>query len=214
MQPAMNTRTIITGIAALFLATGTAHADDSKGIPARECPTVLTSDFNKLENQIEVNACIYKWNVYVANHPEEKGVWMWSWPPPAEYDIPYSGVLMLQRMSIDQLHRVCPNRQTLACSFKKIGNAGCLIIMPPDEYIEQHSRQDPNKVFRHELGHCNGWPGDHPGSQSKWEWVSGPRTDGFDPAGSYVPPPPRDPFEGIPSTSYPPRPGSGPGSGG
>jgi len=42
--------------------------------------------------------------------------------------------------------------------------------LPPDNVIKEH-HQEPKDIIRHETAHCNGWPSDHPGSQSKWEWV-------------------------------------------
>jgi hypothetical protein len=195
-------KTLLTGIAALSLATGTAHANSDppypkpvktikfQGLPAkpphtkRECLTPFDSS-GIARNTTETKNCIKNWNATIA-YPS-KGHWLWKWPPPAEYDIPYTGVLMTQRLPIDQLHKVCAPNQ-MACTMvvsiypgpngaagswqiSLSGNrAACIIIMPPDDYIWQHN-QDPKEVLRHETGHCNGWTADHPNSQSKWEWV-------------------------------------------
>ena len=202
---------LLSSIAALFLATsahaqtdtereqgydalkqvlrklGTAHArEKAKGIPTkppyvvRECPTKFSPE-GKLENEREIKSCFKSWNATIA-HPE-KGQWVWRWRPPVEYDKPYEGVLITQRLPIDQLHKICAPYQ-LACTMPistgpngigwRLGFDGnrvaCLMILPPDSYILEH-HQDPKEVLRHELGHCNGWPSDHPNSQSKWEWV-------------------------------------------
>jgi hypothetical protein len=189
-------RVLITGVAALFLATGAAHANPDAPYPkvvktekyvkkpagiARECVTKFSSD-GKFENEKEAKACVRAWNGTIAN--PTKGHWRWIFPPPAEYNIPYTGVLMIQRLPIEQVHKVCwevhlactlpistdPNGRGAQININ--GNrAGCLIVMPTDDYIKQHTAQDPSETLRHELAHCNGWPGDHPNSQSKWEWV-------------------------------------------
>jgi hypothetical protein len=194
-------RLFLTGIAALLLATG-AHANPDalypkpvktlkfQGIPAkppvaRECITKFSLN-GVFENKKEAEACAKKWNGTITD--PAKGHWRWMWRPPAEYDIPYTGILMIQRLPIEQVHKVCSPIQ-LACAMvvsttpdpnggpgrwqiNLNGNrAACLIIMPSDEYIRQHTSQDPKEALRHETGHCNGWPADHPNSQSKWIWV-------------------------------------------
>ena len=147
---------------------------------SRECSIKLSPE-GKVENEREVKNCLKNWNATIA-HPAT-GKWLWKWFPPAEYDKPYEGVLMTQRLPFDQLRKVCAPGQ-MACAMpitvgpngsgwqiSLTGNrAACLIIMPSDSYLWEH-HQDPKDTIRHETGHCNGWPGDHPNSQSKWEWV-------------------------------------------
>lgn len=163
-----------------------------QGLPAkkppyvtRECITKFLPD-GKFENEREARNCVKNWNATITN--PSKGRWQWVFPPPPEYDIPYTGVLMIQRLPIEQVHKVCaPTRLACAMVVSTIpdpnggpgrwrininGNrAACLIIMPSDDYIRQHTAQDPKETLRHETGHCNGWPADHPRSQSKWKWV-------------------------------------------
>jgi len=159
--------------------TGTQCREKAAGI-ARECPIKISAN-GKPENEREIKNCVKNWNATIA-YPA-KGHWIWRWFPPAEYDKPYEGVLMTQRLPIDQLHKVCAPGQ-MACAMpisigpngkgwqiSLTGNrAACLILMPSDSYLWEH-HQDPKDTIRHEIGHCNGWPGDHPNSQSKWEWV-------------------------------------------
>ena len=193
---------IIAGCVVLSVqcAASGAHADPSvpyskpvktqkfiQGVPAkppyvvRECITKYSPD-GKFENEQEAKACVKAWNGTITN--PSKGHWRWNWPPPPEYDIPYTGVLIIQHLPIEQVHKLCWDK-FLACTLPistdpngrgaqitMNGNrAGCLIVMPTDDYIKQHTAQDPSETLRHELAHCNGWPGDHPHSQSKWEWV-------------------------------------------
>jgi len=206
-------------IAALFLTTGAAQA----GVPApvaRECPTPINAETGKPEITRATKECWER----VMRSAKLGGKWVWNFSPPAEYDKPYEGLLMFQRQKPEDIKKLCAGQFACAMvistyndgkqwAISQTGNrVGCIILLPPDNIIKA-ARQEPKDVIRHETAHCNGWPPNHPNGHSKWEWVSG-QSDGFDPREYYGPPPPRDPFEGIPSTSYPARPGSGPGSGG
>lgn len=90
--------------------------------------------------------------------------------PPAEYDIIYDGELVIKRLPLDQLHAVC-RQKTIACTHlygettwvKSKGK--CYIFMAEDDVIIQH-HWTPEHALRHEIGHCNGWPKDHPGMRS------------------------------------------------
>ena len=102
---------------------------------------------------------------------------------PAEYDKPYEGILMFQRLPLEQIQKICAPGQ-IGCAMPiSTFNGGkqwqiningnrvaCVIFLVPDSYLKEH-HQDPKDAIRHETAHCNGWPGDHPNSQSKWEWV-------------------------------------------
>ena len=147
---------------------------------ARECATKLSVD-GKLENERELKTCVKTWNATIAN--SAKGHWKWNWPPPAEYDKPYEGILMFQRLPLEQIQKICVPGQ-IGCAMPiSTFNGGkqwqiningnrvaCVIFLVPDSYLKEH-HQDPKDAIRHETAHCNGWPGDHPNSQSKWEWV-------------------------------------------
>lgn len=75
--------------------------------------------------------------------------------PPAEYDHPYEGSVSITRMDEDTIFSKC---DSIGCSWRGtpciiyIANADVLKIYEVDEY----------EVLRHEMGHCNGWPGTHP----------------------------------------------------
>jgi hypothetical protein len=181
---------LLTSIAALLLATGTAHANPDSLYPkpvktkpagvTRECATKLSID-GKLENERELKTCVKNWNATIAN--PAKGHWKWNWPPPAEYDKPYEGILMFQRLPLEQIQKICVPGQ-IGCAMpistfnggkqwqiNMNGNrVACVIFLVPDSYLKEH-HQDPKDAIRHETAHCNGWPADHPNSQSKWEWV-------------------------------------------
>lgn len=77
------------------------------------------------------------------------------WPPPAQYD---SGPLLNARfpeaiisyLSPEELFDACRGKH-LACSHVRVG-APCQIFLPLVGW---------ERMVRHEMGHCRGWPGDH-----------------------------------------------------
>jgi hypothetical protein len=87
--------------------------------------------------------------------------------PPVEYDRFYEGDLILKFVpTLEQLRNECnqPNNHfMLACSYPS--NQNCLIIMVEDK-IMRAKGWNLGLVLRHEMGHCNGWPGDHAGQRA------------------------------------------------
>jgi hypothetical protein len=86
--------------------------------------------------------------------------------PPAEYDIPYKGKLTIRTaLSKEDLKLACPNAQpwTLGCAYR-FNAENCLIILLADRLIREKG-WSTEIMLRHELGHCNGWPGNHPGER-------------------------------------------------
>ncbi len=85
-----------------------------------------------------------------------------TWNPPARFDHPYSGRLIVHRLPQAQIVDVCTkvlgirsfNRH--GCSSYK-GNR-CEVWIVDKTYMQA----TPEAVLRHETGHCNGWPADHP----------------------------------------------------
>jgi hypothetical protein len=89
--------------------------------------------------------------------------------PPAVFDPlehPYTGDLTIIKTSMQHVKEICPVFQPgippLACATHDPG--WCRITIARDEDIKAVG-WDPNRVLRHELAHCNGWPGDHPGAR-------------------------------------------------
>ena len=85
--------------------------------------------------------------------------------PPTEFDRPYAGKLtVLKEDHYAFIRHVCrdtPN--ALACSYRTYDSVSgetlsCLIMLGPVAHNDE-------QVLRHEMGHCNGWPGDHPGAR-------------------------------------------------
>jgi len=89
----------------------------------------------------------------------------WRAPlPPAEYDRPYPGQLIVTKWRDYNLIRyICSETKppAVACSvFHHDGDGkptSCLIMLGPKVW-------DNERAYRHELGHCNGWPSNHPGA--------------------------------------------------
>ena len=85
--------------------------------------------------------------------------------PPPEYDYPYTGKLILNRVdTLEELFKKCPGLPSfiLACTYLRKDNS-CLVFMVADDIIRLRG-WTAKILLRHEIGHCNGWPGDHPGS--------------------------------------------------
>ena len=119
---------LLTGVAALFLATGAAHAQ-----------TVSEAVKNFML-------------------------------PPVEYDKPFGGKLE---------EVVVKSREEMDASCKRIGLSlptvplGCGKLLAADHCVIYLARDEVNRsvglttdlVRRHEVGHCNGWPKEHPGGR-------------------------------------------------
>jgi len=92
--------------------------------------------------------------------------------PPAEYDKPYEGELTIRRLATEQeIRTACPkvnwqaNYQSHATACSLVWNATrCDIYIVGDRALKA-ADMNYNVALRHELGHCNGWPGDHKGGK-------------------------------------------------
>jgi len=87
--------------------------------------------------------------------------------PPIEYDKPFlDGPLFVTRaITKGELRKLCNLSKPgldLGCAWLK--PTYCQIIMAPDQDIAA-AGYVPSLVFRHERGHCNRWPDEHPGSR-------------------------------------------------
>lgn len=75
--------------------------------------------------------------------------------PPIHYDYPFPGRLIVQWMEPTEVIRYCP-RMGIACVIEIRTGDYCLIAANEEWF---HRRDD---ILRHENGHCNSWPPDHP----------------------------------------------------
>jgi hypothetical protein len=94
--------------------------------------------------------------------------------PPLEFDKPYKGKLTVTRVDTQRaVMDVCPKTPfplKLACAYMRSPQAPdgswewCHMILVADEVIRS-AGYTPDTVYRHEIGHCNGWPKGHAGAQ-------------------------------------------------
>jgi len=167
---------IIAGCVVLsVLSAPGAHAKSIK----RECQIKLDAEQTKITNADEIKACIKGFWPTISD--PKKGQWVINYPPPAEYDHPFAGILMIQRLSMDEITKICLKRRT-GCALvvntdrgvyidHRFGNrAACIIIAANNADLQtQHALF--KDVLRHETAHCNGWAQNHPGMEGKYEWV-------------------------------------------
>jgi hypothetical protein len=85
--------------------------------------------------------------------------------PPVEFDHAYGGQLVVTKFNDYSLIRmICKDVPTaIACSYRTYKTASgepisCLILLGPKVHNDE-------RALRHEMGHCQGWPGDHPGAR-------------------------------------------------
>jgi len=75
--------------------------------------------------------------------------------PPAQYDHPYPGQVVEQRLSTLQIMLTC-HGPAESCAW--VSNGVCHIALPRDEADVRMIAL----IRQHEIGHCNGWPSHHP----------------------------------------------------
>lgn len=80
--------------------------------------------------------------------------------PPIQFDHPYTGTLIVERVPAHETDKRCGSVMGIryfvnACSFASPDGRRCRIIFPaePNPYTPQFI----DALWRHEIGHCNGW---------------------------------------------------------
>lgn len=90
--------------------------------------------------------------------------------PPPYYDRPYLGRLTVDTVPTQRaLAEVCPaaaarTPNLIGCAKRNHEGTDCRIILVSDSLIIALGSTRA-RIMRHELGHCNGWPADHPGGK-------------------------------------------------
>jgi hypothetical protein len=86
--------------------------------------------------------------------------------PPAEFDHPYKGIVIITRTKDQaETRRLCPvSFPQLAIGCAKAIPVGCELVISPDSIIAL-AGLSLEFVTRHETAHCNGWPADHGGAR-------------------------------------------------
>jgi hypothetical protein len=87
--------------------------------------------------------------------------------PPPEYDYYYPGGFVVFTLpSHAELVRMCGEGHDPfpSCSGKDANGTCVILALPRDEIAALGYTYDA--VKRHEFGHCNGWPKNHPGARN------------------------------------------------
>jgi hypothetical protein len=94
--------------------------------------------------------------------------------PPAEFDFPFNGTLLVIELDTEaELRHWCgwglgyrENVRLHACIPEGVNYpADCTVLRLSDQAMRRLYNRSSNLTMRHELGHCNGWPADHPGAR-------------------------------------------------
>jgi hypothetical protein len=103
--------------------------------------------------------------------------------PPPEYDHPYTGYLIVQTArDQDEVRRLCNTKFTLgvalACSYRRepdtlYPKGSCTVVILPEAQLTA-AGLPLDLIWRHEIAHCNGWPGDHKGALPIWALIHPP----------------------------------------
>jgi hypothetical protein len=83
----------------------------------------------------------------------------WVLPPPAQYDVPWTGELTEQVLPLEEVPPTCNemgtnNRYAWGCQ-RMLAPRHCLIVIP--KVGRSVSAFLQKEIRRHELAHCNGW---------------------------------------------------------
>lgn len=94
-------------------------------------------------------------------YPDKDGSWQYVEMPSAAYTHAYEGELRMHLLSRAEVFDICRYETGLdAPQF-----LGCAVTWPIacDVYVVADLLEPlRGTVTRHEIAHCNGWPGDHP----------------------------------------------------
>ena len=89
--------------------------------------------------------------------------------PPSQYDHPPQIPVIEKVVPWNELQQLCRARERPIYNGTGYGVWGCAIVKGGKCYV---ARLNVPGVRQHELGHCNGWPKDHPGG-----WYDAPSHD-------------------------------------
>jgi len=90
--------------------------------------------------------------------------------PPAQYDRPYGGSLTVNTVPTQRaLAEICPQAAArtpnmIGCAWRSPDGSQCRITLVSDAVLVALGSTRA-RILRHERGHCNGWPGHHPGGR-------------------------------------------------
>jgi hypothetical protein len=114
--------------------------------------------------------CIVIFWIFMALRPAQAAGRIGMWLPPAQYDGLYTGELTIRRVAtMQEIRDLCPSQNfnglpATACTLRMRDASQCHIFVVSDKVLKA-ARVNYVSTLRHELGHCNGWPGDHKGGR-------------------------------------------------
>ena len=93
--------------------------------------------------------------------------------PPAKYDVPYTGLLKIWISPLPVIEYFCRGESRTGCTWPSENECTILILEPIAERKNFDTITAEGRAItdvkgnlalflRHELGHCNGWPKNHP----------------------------------------------------
>jgi hypothetical protein len=96
--------------------------------------------------------------------------------PPKEYDHPYTGpgvLRIIYAKSQDEVRQLCPRTvfpKAGAYGCAPSNYEGCVVVIAPEADVKAVGLW-MSLLIRHEIAHCNGWPGDHRGALPIEDWA-------------------------------------------
>lgn len=89
--------------------------------------------------------------------------------PPPEYDHYFEGDLTIRLLdTFEELWALCGRKEDflLGCTYPDlVQHKSCIILMVNDTQMRRRG-WTTGIILRHEMGHCNGWGGDHLGQRA------------------------------------------------
>jgi hypothetical protein len=90
--------------------------------------------------------------------------------PPVEFDRPYAGTLTIMRGDRELVQKECAGKSRTACAIRghsSLVPPRCRIVIVDDDTLATlpWPWSDFYVNLRHEVGHCNGWPQEHPNAR-------------------------------------------------
>lgn len=105
--------------------------------------------------------CYHPSNNWKVDCPLKPGADMDFLPPP-QYDYLFPGpIIITRKASMNDLNAVCGGNRLLGACGARVAYS-CQIFILPDNQLADLVMSFWATI-RHEIGHCNGWPADHPG---------------------------------------------------
>jgi hypothetical protein len=80
-----------------------------------------------------------------------------SGEPPKRYDYPYRGQLSLYHVSPNIIGKYCDGDYNVWACARVDSPTKCTVYISTSVKGKFYKQ-----IYRHELAHCNGWPGNHP----------------------------------------------------